>query len=226
MALIAEDLLLLLLDDVSGKATTDRTRLDYALGGAVLLELAMAGRVDVTEKEGWLGKQRVVVVDPAPMGDSVLDDAAAALSTGKPRDPQSAVTSLSKRLRATLLGRLAERGVLRREEDRVLGVFPRERWPANDATHERQLRARLHDVLIVGLASDARTSALIALLSAIDQAHKVIDVSDRKAVKARAKEIAQGAWAGAAVRKAVQAAESAVVAATVVATAATSSGSG
>jgi Golgi phosphoprotein 3 (GPP34) len=224
MALIAEDLLLLLLHDVSGKNTIDATRLDYALGGAVLLELAMAGRVDVTEKRGWLGRTRVVVDDATPTGDRVLDDALTLLRTGKPRDLQSAVTSLSKKLRAALLGRLAEHGVLRREQDRVLGVFPRERWSVLDATHERALRGRLHDVLVVGLTSDRRTSALIPLLSAIDQAHKVIDAPDRKAVKARARTIGAGDWAGDAVRKAVQAAQAAVAATVVAASVASSTG--
>ena len=226
MALIAEDLLLLL-HDVSGKKTTDATRLDYALGGAVLLELAMAGRVDVTEKTGWLGGQRVVVTDQTPMGDTVLDGALAHLTTGKARNAQSAVPALSKRLRKTLLGRLAERGVLRQDSDHVLGIFSRERWPANDTAHEAQLRARLHDVLVVGLTSDPRTSALVSLLSAIDQAHKVVDVTDRKAVKGvktQARTIAAGDWASEGVRKAVQAAQSAVTAAVVAASVAASSG--
>ena len=202
MALIAEDLLLLLLDDMSGKKTTDGTRLDYALGGAVLRELVMGGRVDVTEKKGWLGRQRVVVTDPAPTGDAVLDGALTHLGTGKARITQSAVAGLSHQLRKTPLERLADAGVLRRESDHVLGI-PRERWPTSDAARGEALRTRLHHVLVVGLASDPRISALIALLSAIDQAHKVIDAADRKAVKAKAKTIADGDWAGDAVRKAV-----------------------
>jgi len=229
MALLAEDLLLLLLDDASGKTTTDGTRLDYALGGAILLELATAGRIDVTEKQGWLGKARVVVIDPTPMGDVVLDDALTRLRTGKPRDPQSAVTSLSKHLRRTLLERLAARGMVRRESHRILGVFPRERWPVQDITHEQQLRGRLHDVLVVGLTADPRTSALIALLSAIDQAHKVVDAPDstsRKTAKRRAKAISDGAWAGKAVRRAVEAAQAAVTATVLAASAAATSGSG
>jgi len=224
MTLLAEDLLLLLLDDVSGKRTTDTTRLDYALGGALLLELAMAGRLDVTEKQGWLGRERVEVLDATPTGDDLLDDALTRLCTAKGRDPQSAVTSLSKHLRATLLERLAQRGVLRRESDRILGVFPRDRWPLKDATRETQLRGRLHDVLVVGLAPDPNTSALIALLSAIDQAHKVVDAPDRKAVKHRAKAISDDEWAGAAVRKAVQAAQAAVAAGAVAAGVVASSG--
>jgi Golgi phosphoprotein 3 (GPP34) len=45
MTLLAEDVLLLLLDDASGKPIVDGTKLDRVLAGALLLELALAGRV-------------------------------------------------------------------------------------------------------------------------------------------------------------------------------------
>lgn len=48
--LIAEDLLLLVLDDVKGTLTTAYPR--TALGGAVLIELALAEAVAVEEKRG------------------------------------------------------------------------------------------------------------------------------------------------------------------------------
>ncbi|WP_206035927.1 GPP34 family phosphoprotein, partial [Prescottella equi] len=44
-SLIAEDLLLLLLDDESGDPLVDGTRLPRVLAGAVLLELALDGYV-------------------------------------------------------------------------------------------------------------------------------------------------------------------------------------
>jgi hypothetical protein len=44
---IADDLLRVVLDDDSGRPRVDGTRLDYALGGALLLELALNGRIDV-----------------------------------------------------------------------------------------------------------------------------------------------------------------------------------
>lgn len=45
--LIAEDLLLLLTGDQSGKLLVPSNKLDIALGGALLVELAIAGRVIV-----------------------------------------------------------------------------------------------------------------------------------------------------------------------------------
>ena len=77
-------------------------------------------------------------------------------------------------------------------------------------------------------ALPAATAALVALLAAIDRAHKVVDhegLSSRE-VRRRAKQIAEGAWAAKAVRDAIAAATAATagaVAATAGA-AATSSG--
>ena len=52
MTLIAEDLLLLLLDDETGKPKTGH--LEIALGGAVLVDLAMQGLVEVaTPGSSW-----------------------------------------------------------------------------------------------------------------------------------------------------------------------------
>ncbi len=45
--LLAEDLLLLLTDDDTGKLAASRTEVDLALGGALLVELALMDRVDV-----------------------------------------------------------------------------------------------------------------------------------------------------------------------------------
>jgi hypothetical protein len=227
MTTLAEDLLLLVLDDESGRPALDSSTLPIALGGAVLLELALAGRVDVERDAGMLKRERVVVRDPAPLGDPVLDGALATVAA-RERSPKDLVGRLGKGLRATLLHRLAERGVLRREKGRILGVIPHERWPAEDSRHEDAVRRRLHDVLVVGTTPDERTAAVVALLSAVDRAHKVLpglDGRTRRAVRARAKQVAEGAWAAGAVRGAVEAMQGAVAAGVIAAGAAASSSS-
>ena len=110
----------------------------------------------------------------------------------------------------------------------MLGLFPHTTWPARDARHEESVRALLQGALVHGLTPDARTSALIALLSAIDHAHKVVDRGELPARRSRqrAKEISEGAWAATAVKDAVAAAQAAVTAAVVASTtAATTAGS-
>jgi hypothetical protein len=223
--LIAEDLALLLLDDDSGKALTDRTRLDSALAGAVLLELALHGRV---EPDAADRKQRLRVSDPRPTGDVVLDDALRRVADKQPVKAESILGAVAKGLRDDIFERLVARGILRRQDGKVLGLFPTTQWPAQDSAHERQLRQRLSDVLVVGLTPDPHTRALVSLLLAVDALPKVVgtDRADKRELKRRAKELADGEWAGAAVRKAVEAVNTAVAVSIGAAVAASAASSG
>jgi hypothetical protein len=121
-------------------------------------------------------------------------------------------------LRQDLLNRLASQGLVREERGRALGIFPTTHWPATDMAHEARLRAELSQVLVHGMQPTQRTAALTSLLSVVDAVSKVVPSDDRRAVKRRAKEIAEGEWAGVAVGKAVEAVNAAVATAGVVAT--------
>ena len=73
--LLAEDLLLLVTDDVSGRLLAPAAQVDAGLGGANLAELALLNKVDLSG-EGEAGKAgRLVVRDRSPAGDEVLDAA-------------------------------------------------------------------------------------------------------------------------------------------------------
>ena len=98
---------------------------------------------------------------------------------------------------------------MRRTIRKLLSILPRTTWPAADSRHKEELRARLQDVLVAGASPDSRTAALISLLAAVKAAPKVVD-GDKKAVRARAKDIAAGDWVGAAVKKAIDAVNEAV----------------
>jgi hypothetical protein len=223
--LIAEDLLLLLLDDEKGTlAASDKVQ--PLMGGALLLELALAGRVEVAEKTRVWSAAKVAVTG-TPLGEPVLDEALATVAE-KPRSAQDLVNRLGKGTRDRLLDRLVANGLVERHEGRVLGLFPRTTWPARDARHEESVRALLQGVLVQRLTPDARTAALVALLAAIDHAHNVVDRGDVPAreVRSRAKEVSEGAWAAKAVTDAVTAAPAAAAAAATPTIAATAPASG
>lgn len=223
--LIAEDLLLLAYDDETGKSVIDGTRLEYGLAGALLLELSVLGKVSVAGPGEAVKRDRLVVRDATPAGDDVLDHALVELADDEGKKPKNVLGSLRKGLRGRLLDRLAGRGLLRQESGTVLGIFPTTRWPAADASHEAAVRQRLQDVLVTGLAPDPRTAALVSLLLAVDGLRKVVPSEDRRAVKRRAQEIAEGDWAADAVKKAVQEVQAAVTGAILASTAAGAAGS-
>ncbi|GAB3659016.1 hypothetical protein GCM10027596_16030 [Nocardioides korecus] len=224
--LIAEDLLLVLLEDESGKLR-HATFLDAGIGGALLVELALAGQVEVRERSGFWSRATVVPVPGAPAAtDPVLADALAVIGE-RPRPAQDLVTRLGRRRREPLLERLAGRGILRRKDDTVMGLFTRTRWPMVDRHHEDEVRRALADALVRGVDPDPRTSALVSLLSALDLAAKVVDHEGLPSgqVRKRARAIGEGDWAARGVRDAVAAAQAAVAAAVVGSTTAAATGS-
>ena len=210
VTLIAEDLLLLLLDDDSGKLTGTAYP-QPALGGALLIELALTEAVVVEEKASvWRSAKVRPVAEQVP--DDPLLRSAYDVVAEKERGAQDLVDRLGKGAKEQLAERLVERGLLERREGKVLGVFPSTRWPAADRTHEEQVRRSLTACLVAGAEPDQRTGALIALLSAIDKAHKIVDhegMSSRE-VRKRAKQISEGAWAAKAVKDAISASVAAI----------------
>ncbi len=207
MTLIAEDLLLLLLDDRTGKPAT--SYLEMALGGALLAELALAGAVELSGKTSLWRSAKVQRGARRTLEDPVL---ASALTTvvEKERSAQALVTKFSKGLTPILAERLAERGFLQRRDVKVLGLFPRTRWPARDNSREQSLRRALTVVLVDGGRPDSRTAALVALLYAADRAHKTVPHPGIGSgqVRKRAKQVAEGDWAAKAVKDAITAAAS------------------
>jgi hypothetical protein len=225
VTLISEDLLLLLLDDDNGKLTGTAYP-QTALGGALLIELAVTGAVEVEEKTGVWRSAKVRPTTAVP-DDDVLRTGYDVVAE-KERGAQDLVDRLGKGLKEQLAERLVTRGILERREDRVLGLFPRTRWPAADSTHEQDVRRQLTAALVSGAEPDERTGALIALLSAIDKAHKVVDHDGMSArdVRKRAKQVSEGAWAAKAVRDAISASTAAIAAVAASTAAATAASSG
>lgn len=214
---LAEELALLAYGD-DGAPDTDGVHLDNGLGGALLLELALAGRVDAVDR-------KVVVRDRTPTGDPLVDRALDRIvSAGRPRRPSHWVAKFAKDVRRPTLDRLVTGGVLTREQDRVLLVFPRTRYPAPgglEPAPETDARRRLTDAVSGTGPVEPRTAALCALLAATDLDRKVFRDLDRKRVKARLREISHGAWAAAAVGKTIEEIQGAVVVAVVAAASAT-----
>jgi hypothetical protein len=216
---LTEDLVLLLLDPGSGRAVVDSTSLDRAIGGALLLDLATRERITA---DGDGAKARLSVADASPTGEALLDSALARVD--KPLRAQRAVERLARGgTRTAVLEHLAERGLVRHERNRLLGLLPVSTWTPGDAAKE--LRGRVAAVLLDGAQPDRHLAMLISLVHAVKAEHKIVD-GPRRQLRARAAEVADGEWAGQAVRKAVQAVQASVVAAVVASSVATSSTSG
>jgi len=79
--LLAEDLLLLVTDDTSGRLSAPAAQVDAGLGGANLVELTLLNKVDLSGARDQGKPGRIIVRDPSPAGDEVLDAALGILVT-------------------------------------------------------------------------------------------------------------------------------------------------
>ncbi|WP_454041436.1 GOLPH3/VPS74 family protein [Cellulosimicrobium sp. Marseille-Q8652] len=199
--LVVEDLMLLLLDD-DGASVQGAGTLYYTLGGAVLTELALLGRVEA-DGSGILNGPRITPVGDAPLPDPLLQQAFDTVSE-KTQRVQPLLVALGADLWREVVDRLAHRGLVERQQSRVLGLFRTTRWPAANQAHEARLRERVRAVLEDGEAPDPRTAAVIGLLSASGALPSLRPPLPWTTVTAtRAKEIEQGQWGPEAVATAV-----------------------
>ncbi|MER5886286.1 GPP34 family phosphoprotein [Streptomyces sp. NPDC001941] len=217
--LIVEDLTLLMMDDASG-AVAGAGTLFYTQGGAVLADLALGGHVEVDERDKGLTGLRVHAVAGRPPADPLLRDAYDKAAE-KPRGVQTLLASAGPLLREPVLDRLAERGVITRERRKALGLFPTTAVRVADTGRKAALVERVRAVLVDGAEPDARTAALIGLLSAsgtLVSLHRSVPWTGP--VVKRAKEIERGDWGAEAVSAAVLRTTAAVAASSAAAVAA------
>lgn len=210
--LIVEDTLLLLFQPDSGTIAGENI-LFYVLGGAVLADLALAGRVEA-EEQGLFTRVRAAGDGDAP--DPLLAPALTSLSK-KPQDVQAILAGIGPQLRGPVLDRVVARGDLHRAEGKVLGLFPTTKLTLASERRSDLIR-RVRAALIDGDAPDPRTAASIALLSAsgtLPQFHAEIPWGSD--VYTRAKQLEDGDWGAAAASSAVVRTMNAVIMNTVIA---------
>jgi hypothetical protein len=160
---LAEELLLLAYDDETGKATGSRIALDLGMAAAVLVELALAGRLALDGNE-------IVVRNAAPIGDPIADEVLARMAVDTPHTPASWVQRLRHGLRDRVLGDLCSRGVMRDVDETALEFIHVHRYPVVDPSVERDVRSRLAGALAGESDPDPRTAALATILAAVRMA--------------------------------------------------------
>jgi len=172
--LLAEDLLLVT-DDASGRLSAPAAQVDAGLGGANLVELTLRNKVDLSGEQDPGKPGRLVVRDPSTTGDAILD---AALEIVLAYQAQEAICGAlgAEQEPAADAVRAAgrQRGGSRRAEQDP-GCRPVHRWPAQDASHEAEVRRLVTQALVHQVAPDTRIAALIALLRGLECEDKIVD---------------------------------------------------
>jgi len=195
MLTLPEELMLLALDDAQGTVVQNaQGPLKMGLVSAALTELTLTGKIRLDEQ------QNVVVVNPIPTGDSLLDEVMNRIA--RDRQPRAAVSWLQvlpaqiSNLEDRVLQKLVQRGALRVEESRRFFVIRETRFPQQNSAFERSARNRLRDVVLNGAQPDERTMALIGLVKMCDLIETVFPSSEWERARRRIDELTHPQFAG------------------------------
>ena len=184
MLTFTEEILLLLLDDKDGSfVPIPKANLGCAIGGAVLMDLAFAYRID-TDPES------LTVTDPTPTGNPMLDPALAKIAAqGRGTDTRTWIRVLSVEdapaIREQALQSLVARGIVVQREERVMWAFRTRRYPTIDGNVEQEVKLRIADVLFSDDIPDPRDVALIGLVDACDILREIFPDRDMEQCRPR-----------------------------------------
>jgi Golgi phosphoprotein 3 len=163
MLTLAEDIVLLLLDDESGKLESiDLMTLNYAMAGAILMDLALRNKID-TDLE------KLIVADPTPTGIELLDTYLSKISSANGEsNTRYWLTELSnygEQIVDSATSMLVEKKILKMEEKKILWVIGTRVYPMIDDKEEKEVKKRIIDLL---MSDEIPTPQDVVLVSLID----------------------------------------------------------
>lgn len=181
---VGEEMMLLVLDYDTGCVNyrVPHGTVRLALAGAVLTDLALAGRIDTDLDSLFL-------LDPAPMGEPVADRVLARIAAdGGRRTVDSWLSAVGEdigTLRSGLMDRLGERGIiLRGPLGRIWIIGSRDGVDA-DGDPFRDVRHRLAGALLGNEIPDPRDITIIGLADACDLWGELLDRNALDGIRSR-----------------------------------------
>ena len=206
MLRFAEELLLLLLNEDAGDlAFVPEPALRHTLAGAVLLDLALDGRIDTDTTQ-------LMVTDSFPTGDNLLDPVPAqVVESAEIHDAETWVRRIAEdaeRIRTVALQRLVTAGILQSAEAGDMAASPTvskaRRYPTTNGAVERDVRLRIMGVLFGDDIPAPRDIVIICLANACGIFERLLSKAELAQVGERLDLVGRLELIGQAVTRAVQ----------------------
>lgn len=161
---LAEELLLLGMDDKSGEILLSvSTSLPFGLAGALLLDLYIAKKIEIRN-------EKIYAIDSSQTGNKLLDEALGLINVKvEPENTSFWIKNFNSSiddLTEKIITSLVDRGVLKREEKKILWLIPVERFPTQDPMPEVLSRIAIRRIVLENEEPDNRTLALLSLIKA------------------------------------------------------------
>ncbi|MBD1874498.1 GPP34 family phosphoprotein [Nodosilinea sp. FACHB-131] len=202
MQYLSQDLILIALNTQTGKTRFSwYSALDYGLVGSLLLDLVLQGKLEIDNDN------RVIGAIAGNTGNEFLDQRLSeVLASSRPRTARFWVTRWRRRyleIQTIVLQNLVDLGVLERQEQRILGLFPTQRYFLTDESIQREVVQQVRAAVLEGIGLDSRMAALVSLMQASHLTDAVFRPEERPEARSRIKAIAEGELIGEAVSKAI-----------------------
>ena len=121
------------------------------------------------------------------------------------------ISADGEKIRDATLARLVEKGVLKKEEKKILWVIPGRRYPMIQNQEEEEVRKRIRKVVVDGEVPSPRDVVIISLASACQLLRTVFTDADLLKYSPRIAEVAKMDLIGQAVSKSVAEVQEAVM---------------
>jgi hypothetical protein len=186
---LVEEIILLTLHDQDGSfVSVPAFSMEYAISGALLMDLAQRDRID-TDPE------KLMVVDQTPTGDDLLDPVLERLARSpthlSTQEWLNALALETHPVKEHVLERLVDRGILRREEKKFLWVFGKRRYPVIDNKEQREAKLRILGILLSDEIPETRDIVLIALADACALFESILSRQEYRSAAPRIHQVAR-----------------------------------
>jgi hypothetical protein len=190
---------------------------NYAVGGAVIAELLIQQRIVVEERRR---KKFVSLTNYEPLDEVLINEWMIKINSSKRQktiqDWVSAIAN-TKDLKHRIALRLCQRGILKMDERKILGLFTRRVYPEINPTPESHIIERLRNAIFTDTDEvDSRTIILTSLAHSTGILPVIFDKKETKQRKRRIEQIINGEITGQATKEAVEAMQAAVMTACIV----------
>lgn len=207
---LLEEFLLLALDDRTGRLhPLSRSTFDCATAGAILMDLTLRNRIDNDLRD-------MFVVDQTPVNDDMLDPVLQVMSLAPVLTPHPIAYWLrqfadeGEAFREKALHRLEARGIIRREDRKILWVFGTRRYPLVEDKEMREVKQRIMSVVLNDEVPTPHDVMLVSLAESCGLFHYLLSPADANAATARIAQVSRMDLIGQAVAKGVTDIEAAI----------------
>jgi len=198
---LIDQLTLLALDDKKGSFITNSISYSYAIAGAVIMEMALEERIDLSD-------DLVKVKEKAKTGDEIINTYfETIIQSQKDRKINYWVDKFGKKaeqIKRDTIDKLIESQILEKKEEKFLWLFSYNKYPTQNPRPENRLRDRLYDIIVNNHRPELKEIMLLNLIESCNLGKEVFGKEKAKVFKKKIKTINEYDHLGDSVSKSVK----------------------